>query len=72
MTIEASIALIALSAPITAAVLRYRKNGKYVTTREFDSHKSNLGDKLVGIDGKLSAINTRIQDLTTVVKSHLG
>ena len=68
-------ALLAFSAPITAAIVRFKngkKNGQYVTTREFDKHENELVVKLVGIDGKLSAMNTRIGDLTTAVQSHLG
>ena len=73
MTMEASIALIALSAPITAAILKFmpaRKNG-YVTTREYDKDTADLGNKLVGIGGRLDALDTRMRDLTTAVNSHL-
>lgn len=75
ITMEASIALIALSAPITAAIMRFKngkKNGQYVTTREYDLNKVDLGDKLGCIDSKLRDMNTRIQDLTTAVNSHLS
>lgn len=75
MTLDISLALIAASAPLTAIILIFvpRKNGKngYLTKREYDLHRSDLGNKLVGIDGRLDALDTRMRDLTTEVNSRL-
>ena len=76
MTMAYSIALLAFSAPITAAVIKYlpskngRKNG-YLTKREYDKDMAGLGDKLGGIDSRLLDMNARIHNLTVAVKSHL-
>lgn len=74
MTIQIGLALIAASAPLTAIILVYmpKKNGKYVTTREYDLHRTDLLVKLGGINGELGNMNARIQDLTTAVNAHLG
>ena len=77
MTIEIGLALIAASAPLTAIILIYLpgkngKNGKYVTTREYDKDMVDHGNKLVTIDGRLDSLDTRMRDLTTAVNAHLG
>ena len=84
MTIEISLALIAASAPLTAILLVYLprkvvpddrhvtngKNGKHITVREYDKDMGNLGNKLVGIDSRLDALDTRMRDLTIAVNQH--
>ena len=74
MTIELSLALLAASAPLTAVLIKFlpTKNGKHVTIREYDKDTAGLGNKLVGIDGRLDALDTRMRDLTTAVESRMN
>ena len=67
-------ALLAASAPITAVILKFlpARNGKHVTTREYDLHRTDLLVRLGSIDGELGAMGTRIRDLTTAVEKHMG
>lgn len=65
---EVALALIAASPPLTAAILRFRRvnggEGKYVTVREFDAHRADLGDTLV-------EIRASMRELEQLIKSHL-
>ena len=76
MTMELSLALLAGSFVITAAIIKFvpprngKKNG-YLTKREYDKDRVDLKDELVTINTKLDSQGVRIRDLTTAVNLHL-
>ncbi len=73
MSIEVSVALVAIAAPLTAAIVKFvpSRNGKHVTTREYDLHRTDLLLRLNGIDTEIKGLSSGIQDLTTAVNSRL-
>jgi C-terminal processing protease CtpA/Prc len=74
VTIEIALALVAFSAPITAAIVklvprravRYADRGEnephtpYLTTREFDNFRSELSDRITEIKMELAYIKDHI------------
>lgn len=65
MTMEISLALLAFSAPITAGIFVFRPqrngNGKYLTTREHDSFKADMGDRFTSIEGKIDGLSNYVK-----------
>ena len=76
MTMELSLALLAGSFVLTAAIIKFvpprngKKNG-YLTKREYDLHRVDLLVKLGDIDGQLREMGTGLRNLTTAVEKHL-
>ena len=70
-----SIAFLSFSAPLTASiVMRGRNgkaennghtngytNGKYVTTREYDAYKKDLGDRFSGLEKVVNELNNFVR-----------
>jgi hypothetical protein len=62
-----AIAFMSFSAPITASIVARSRNGnghnngKYVTTREYDGFKTDLGDRLCGIENELNNLCTLLK-----------
>jgi hypothetical protein len=66
--IAIALTFISFSAPITASiVMRGRNgngnvtNGKYVTTREYDSFKAELGDQFTKFEGKIDSLHNYVK-----------
>ncbi len=73
MTMELSLALLAGSFVITAAIIKFvpSRNGKHLTTREYDLHRTDLLVKLGNIDSELRELGTGLRNLTAAVEKHL-
>lgn len=61
-----AITFISFSAPITASIIMRGRNvsgvnGKYVTTREFDSFKAELGDRFTAFEGKIDSLHNYVK-----------
>ena len=69
MTLEISLALLAFSAPITAAIISFAPKREekqtdapdfYVTTREFDNFRNELRANLAEIQNELALLNEHL------------
>lgn len=74
MTIEIALALLAISAPITAAIItRERQHVEdCVSLREYDKFRGDIGDALTDLRVRTKNIEDRLQELSVIVKSHWG